>query len=339
MSECAKCGTQGLGGDVFCRSCGVQLIEQPVIRSMVPLPERAGKQRSPGMVAALGLFTLGIYWVFWFYSVSRQLGELRGTDTRPGLRALLFFLAVTPPGYWLVTINIAHLIMRMVSSSGFPIPLLFYCCMAALGTYLLSSAAKDIQALHAGSGSTPGFNHPTGYALASQFGPFVIPFFAARLQSELNRYSRISGIALEAVARSANPELFRPFPLPRLVIVSAVSGIVIFTIAVLAAIAIPSFSSYRDRAYNAAAQADLRNGKTCAEAYYADYDKYPDRLDQVAGCGQTSTGVHLVYEKKRPNKYLITASHEKGAREYRTSEDVKIYFRDKNVPESEWQQQ
>jgi type IV pilus assembly protein PilA len=308
---------------------------------MVPLPERAGKQRSPGMVATLGLFTLGIYWVFWFYSVSRQLGELRGTDRRPGLRALFFFLAVTPPGYWLVSITISPLIMRIVWSNDFLMPLLFYCSMAALGTYLLTSAAKDIQALHAESGSSSGFRRPTGYALASQLGPFVIPFFVARLQSELNRYIKIRGVTSDGPSFSVDPELLRPLPLPRLAIASAVSGIVLFTIAILAAIAIPSFSSFRVRGYDAAAQADLRNAKTCAESYFADYAVYPVRLDETAGagCGQISTGVRLLYQKKGPDKYLITSSHEKGSKEYQSSEDMIIYSRKKNMPDSEWQRQ
>ncbi len=51
--------------------------------------------------------------------------------------------------------------------------------------------------------------------------------------------------------------------------------IVVAIIAILAAIAIPQFSAYRQKAYNAAAEADLRNLKTGAEAYYADYQFYP----------------------------------------------------------------
>jgi type IV pilus assembly protein PilA len=51
--------------------------------------------------------------------------------------------------------------------------------------------------------------------------------------------------------------------------------IVVAIIAILAAIAIPQFSSYRQKAYNAGATADLRNAKTGLEAYYADNQTYP----------------------------------------------------------------
>jgi type IV pilus assembly protein PilA len=52
--------------------------------------------------------------------------------------------------------------------------------------------------------------------------------------------------------------------------------IVVAIIAILAAIAIPQFGAYRIKAYNAAAEADLRNLKTGLEAYYADAQNYPN---------------------------------------------------------------
>ncbi|HWR59827.1 MAG TPA: prepilin-type N-terminal cleavage/methylation domain-containing protein [Thermodesulfovibrionales bacterium] len=51
--------------------------------------------------------------------------------------------------------------------------------------------------------------------------------------------------------------------------------IVVAIIAILAAIALPQFSAYRIRAYNAAAESDTRNAKTSMEAYYADWHAYP----------------------------------------------------------------
>ncbi|MFP3871215.1 MAG: type IV pilin protein [Syntrophobacteria bacterium] len=52
--------------------------------------------------------------------------------------------------------------------------------------------------------------------------------------------------------------------------------IVIAIIGILAAIAIPQFAAYRIRSYNSAAQSDLRNVKTTLEAFYADYQVYPN---------------------------------------------------------------
>ncbi len=52
--------------------------------------------------------------------------------------------------------------------------------------------------------------------------------------------------------------------------------IVVAIIGILAAIAIPQFAKYRTRAYNAAAESDLRNFKTEMEAQYADLQQYPN---------------------------------------------------------------
>jgi type IV pilus assembly protein PilA len=51
--------------------------------------------------------------------------------------------------------------------------------------------------------------------------------------------------------------------------------IVVAIIGILAAIAIPQFSAYRAKAYNSAAQSDLKNAKTGLEAFFADNQKYP----------------------------------------------------------------
>ena len=51
--------------------------------------------------------------------------------------------------------------------------------------------------------------------------------------------------------------------------------IVVAIIGILAAIAIPQFSSYRQKAYNSGAQSDLKNIKTGMEAYMADNQEYP----------------------------------------------------------------
>ncbi len=50
--------------------------------------------------------------------------------------------------------------------------------------------------------------------------------------------------------------------------------VVIAIIAILAAIAIPQFAKYRVRAYNGAAESDLRNIRTTMESIYADFQSY-----------------------------------------------------------------
>ncbi len=48
--------------------------------------------------------------------------------------------------------------------------------------------------------------------------------------------------------------------------------IVIAIIGILAAIAIPNFITYRQRGYDAAANADAKNAFTAAQAYFTDYE-------------------------------------------------------------------
>ena len=54
--------------------------------------------------------------------------------------------------------------------------------------------------------------------------------------------------------------------------------IVVAIIGILAAVAIPQFSSYREKAYHAASNSDLKNLKTGMEAYMADNQVYPTGL-------------------------------------------------------------
>jgi type IV pilus assembly protein PilA len=52
--------------------------------------------------------------------------------------------------------------------------------------------------------------------------------------------------------------------------------IVVAIIGILAAIAIPQFAAYRAKAYNSAAESDLRNFKTTMESVFADNQTYPN---------------------------------------------------------------
>jgi prepilin-type N-terminal cleavage/methylation domain-containing protein len=66
--------------------------------------------------------------------------------------------------------------------------------------------------------------------------------------------------------------------------------IVVAIIAILAAIAIPQFSAYRIKGYNAAASSDIRNGKTAEEALFADFQGY-GTSSTAAGTVNGTTGV------------------------------------------------
>jgi type IV pilus assembly protein PilA len=51
--------------------------------------------------------------------------------------------------------------------------------------------------------------------------------------------------------------------------------IVVAIIGILAAIAIPQFSNYRQKAHHGAAQSDLHNARLLLESYYGEHQFYP----------------------------------------------------------------
>jgi len=71
--------------------------------------------------------------------------------------------------------------------------------------------------------------------------------------------------------------------------------IVVAIIGILAAIAIPQFSNYRTKAFNAAATSDLHTARLAEEAVFADYQKYgatvaTDVAAVVGGVALTANG-------------------------------------------------
>jgi type IV pilus assembly protein PilA len=107
-------------------------------------------------------------------------------------------------------------------------------------------------------------------------------------------------------------------------------------IGILSAIAIPQFASYRIKAYNSAAMADLKNAKTSVEAYYADHNnQYPESLDTLRI--PKNKDVEIKYEKTGKNNYIIITTHEKGDRVYAvTSDTSEIRWKNKKDPDGQF---
>ena len=94
--------------------------------------------------------------------------------------------------------------------------------------------------------------------------------------------------------------------------------IVIAIIGILAAIAIPQFSAYRTRSFNASANADLRNAATAQEAYFVDEQGYSDDIDNLTGSNygaMTGENVDLAATASTTH-YTITAFHSRGDKTY-----------------------
>lgn len=93
--------------------------------------------------------------------------------------------------------------------------------------------------------------------------------------------------------------------------------VVIAIIGILAAIAIPQFSKYRIRSYNAAAMSDLKNAVTAQESYYTEnkvYAKSVHRLIQSLDLNKTP-GVILEITGNE-NNYTIISRHPSGDKTY-----------------------
>jgi prepilin-type N-terminal cleavage/methylation domain-containing protein len=86
--------------------------------------------------------------------------------------------------------------------------------------------------------------------------------------------------------------------------------VVVAIIGILAAIAIPQFSAYRSRGFNARVAADARNAATAQEAYFVDYSSYAtgacSTLPGFTGsggvvCNTTGTGTSFSVTTTHPS--------------------------------------
>jgi type IV pilus assembly protein PilA len=87
--------------------------------------------------------------------------------------------------------------------------------------------------------------------------------------------------------------------------------VVVAIIGILAAIAIPQFSAYRKRGYEAALKSDLRNAATAEEAYFAQNFTYKSG-SLVSGTPEgynKSSDLTTMTAAVGTNTYLLTATH------------------------------
>ncbi len=100
--------------------------------------------------------------------------------------------------------------------------------------------------------------------------------------------------------------------------------IVVAIIGILAAIAIPQFASYRIKAFNSAAQTDLRNMMTSEEATYADTQSYaatttgtgPGAVTGLTGAKVSNNVTYSVQSFSSGAGYTVYTGHNKGNNYY-----------------------
>ena len=101
-------------------------------------------------------------------------------------------------------------------------------------------------------------------------------------------------------------------------------------IGVLASMAIPLYSLYKKKAYNAMALSDLRNAFTAQEAYYIDHGEYRScsgtSCDLVLPGFAHSKGVEMDMTAGGDNAFIdeVTSCHLQGDIGYFTGENLEI---------------
>ena len=86
--------------------------------------------------------------------------------------------------------------------------------------------------------------------------------------------------------------------------------IVIAIIGILAAIAIPQFTSYRLKGYNTHAKGELKGAYTACQAYFADHrDINACDLPTISGLFQKSDAVDINVINQTQSAWSVTAKH------------------------------
>ena len=103
-------------------------------------------------------------------------------------------------------------------------------------------------------------------------------------------------------------------------------SVVLAILGILAAIAVPQYSSYRERAYNQTAISDLKNIAAAQESFFADHQTYKAieqcakvesgvkcEIQDLPGVTNLSKGVSLTMQVS-PSGFVATARHYKASK-------------------------
>ncbi|MBU2549416.1 MAG: prepilin-type N-terminal cleavage/methylation domain-containing protein [Proteobacteria bacterium] len=89
--------------------------------------------------------------------------------------------------------------------------------------------------------------------------------------------------------------------------------IVVAIIGILAAIAIPQFASYRQRAQDSAAKSSLKNLATAQENYYAENNTYTATLGNLTAWFSPESTISLAVSGGSTTKWSATSQHKSSS--------------------------
>ncbi|HEU4341973.1 MAG TPA: prepilin-type N-terminal cleavage/methylation domain-containing protein [Candidatus Binatia bacterium] len=113
-------------------------------------------------------------------------------------------------------------------------------------------------------------------------------------------------MAIAVSTAVSKPGSVSGFSLLEILIVTAI-------ISLLAAIAIPQFTSYRLGSIDSQMKSDLRNAATAMESYYGEHKIYPISVNSIKAVGFRQTdGVTLDITVTPPSSFTLTASKPGG---------------------------
>ncbi len=119
--------------------------------------------------------------------------------------------------------------------------------------------------------------------------------------------------------RISKPKLVinaKGFSLLELLVVVAIVGL-------LAAIAIPQFSSYGTRAVDSQMKSDLKNAALAMDSYFAEHKVYPTSVAAIVSAAFNQTqGVALTIAVPTPSSFTITATKPSGTQPNFTFDSV-----------------
>lgn len=91
--------------------------------------------------------------------------------------------------------------------------------------------------------------------------------------------------------------------------------VVVAIVSILAAVAIPQFTSYRVHSIDTQMKSDLKNAAVAMESYYAEYKSYPTDVNDITAVGFRQTdGVTLEIALISSSSYTLTASKANGSK-------------------------